>query len=223
MAEGQILAYHDRSDGGLFVTLCEMAFASRCGLEVDLGQTDDVAGVLFSEEAGAVIQVRQENVDDVMGLIKDNGLGDCVRLLGGVSTAHGDVRVSASGRLVFSTPRLNLHRAWSEVSWRMQTLRDNPDCALEEYDRLLDVEEARLPFDRDTRRVSDRLRALLLEVLARPDLPHQPDPEVAAADVLAIIKGMIDAAGERGEGDQPLLVRRVRRAVDGYLNSSDHV
>lgn len=89
--------------------------------------------------------------------------------------------------------------------------------------RLLDVEEARLPFDRDTRRVSDRLRALLLEVLARPDLPHQPDPEVAAADVLAIIKGMIDAAGERGEGDQPLLVRRVRRAVDGYLNSSDHV
>ncbi|WP_133494516.1 TetR/AcrR family transcriptional regulator [Stakelama pacifica] len=89
--------------------------------------------------------------------------------------------------------------------------------------RLLDVEEARLPFDRDTRRVSDRLRALLLEVLARPDLPHQPDPEVAAADVLAIIKGMIDAAGERGEGDQPLLARRVRRAVDGYLNSSDHV
>ena len=141
MAEGQILAYHDRSDGGLFVTLCEMAFASRCGLEIDLSQTDDVAGVLFAEEAGAVIQVRRENVDDVMGLIKDNGLGDCVRLLGGVSTAHGDVRISASGRLVFSAPRVDLHRTWSEVSWRMQTLRDNPDCALEEYDRLLDVED----------------------------------------------------------------------------------
>ena len=72
--------------------------------------------------------------------------------------------------------------------------------------RLLDVEEARLPFDRDTRRVSDRLRALLLEVLARPDLPHQPDPEVAAADVLAIIKAWGDVGGSQADLNGDLLV-----------------
>lgn len=83
--------------------------------------------------------------------------------------------------------------------------------------RLLDLEEARLPFDEDTRHVTRRLRSILLDVLGRADIPRQADPDVAAQDVLAIIKGMIDAAGEHGEQDQATLGRRVWRAVDGYL------
>ena len=86
--------------------------------------------------------------------------------------------------------------------------------------RLLDLEEARLPFDKDTQDVTHRLRSILLGVLGRADIPRQTDPDLAAQDVLAIIKGMVDAAGERGERDQAGLNLRVCRAVDGYLGST---
>ncbi|MFO1071184.1 MAG: TetR/AcrR family transcriptional regulator [Geminicoccaceae bacterium] len=85
--------------------------------------------------------------------------------------------------------------------------------------RLLDFEEARLPLDPETQRVTQRLRALLAQMLVRPDLPPQEDAAVAAADVLAIVKGMIDAAGERGELDAAGLRQRVARAVLGYLGA----
>ena len=85
--------------------------------------------------------------------------------------------------------------------------------------RLLDFEEARLPFDADTRRVSARFCTIVLDLLARPDLPRQPDRAVAARDVMAIIKGMVDAAGDCGEGNGSALATRVRRAVFGYLNA----
>jgi AcrR family transcriptional regulator len=83
--------------------------------------------------------------------------------------------------------------------------------------RLLDLEEARLPFDADTQQVTRRLRTILRDTLHRPDIPAQHDPDIAAQDVLAIIKGMVDTAGERGEFDQDDLDNRVRRAVRGYL------
>jgi AcrR family transcriptional regulator len=86
--------------------------------------------------------------------------------------------------------------------------------------RLLDFEEARLPFDADTERVSERFRSILSNVLQRPDLPQQADSDAAARDVVAIIKGMVDAAGVRGETDQRALSVRVQRAVFGYLNTS---
>jgi len=85
--------------------------------------------------------------------------------------------------------------------------------------RLLDFEEARLPFDADTPQVSERFRAIALDVLSRSDLARQPDREAAAQDVMAIIKGMVDAAGVRGEIDQRELAGRVQRAVFGYLNA----
>ncbi|WP_278495660.1 TetR/AcrR family transcriptional regulator [Pantoea vagans] len=86
--------------------------------------------------------------------------------------------------------------------------------------RLLDLEEARLPFDEDTRGVTRRLHSILLSILTRTDLPQQPDPDLAAKDVLAIIKGMVDAAGERGEHDRNALDSRVSRAVHGYLENA---
>lgn len=83
--------------------------------------------------------------------------------------------------------------------------------------RLLDFEEARLPSDAATQRVRARFMAILADILARPDLPDQPDMPTAAADLAAIMRGMIDSAGERGELGQEALVARVRRAILGYL------
>lgn len=83
--------------------------------------------------------------------------------------------------------------------------------------RLLDFEEGRLPLDTDTQLVRARFMAILADILDRPDLPEQPDMPVAIADVAAIMRGMIDSAGERGEHEQAALVARVRRAVLGYL------
>lgn len=83
--------------------------------------------------------------------------------------------------------------------------------------RLLDFEEARLPLGKETRDVTDRLSAIVAEILRRPDMPPQPDIEIASADLIALAKGLIDAAGQRGEVDPEYLENRVRRAVFGYL------
>jgi AcrR family transcriptional regulator len=83
--------------------------------------------------------------------------------------------------------------------------------------RLLDFEEARLPEDADTKRVKDRFGVILRDLLSRPDVPPQADAEEAARDLMAIVKGIVDAAGVHGEIDQPGLARRVKRAVFGYL------
>ena len=83
--------------------------------------------------------------------------------------------------------------------------------------RLLDFEEARLPFDLDTQQVGERFRVIVSDVLLRPDLPRQADHAAAARDVMAIIKGMVDTAGVHGETDQGALGVRVERAVFGYL------
>ena len=88
--------------------------------------------------------------------------------------------------------------------------------------RLLDFEEARLPLDADTLAIRNKILTLLADILARPDLPRQSDMPSAAGDVLAIMRGMLDAAGERGEEGQGALLARVRRAVLGYLSAPDN-
>jgi len=171
---GRILAYHDRSDGGLFATVCEMAFAGRCGatlyldnlafdprqLDVDghERQTDVLAGnldarilaALFSEELGAVLQVRRHERTAVMQLLREAGLSAQSQVIGHPN-ADGVVRFIVNGRPVFAEARSKLHRAWSEVTHHIQRLRDNPLCAEQEYDRLLDEGDpglnARLTFD----------------------------------------------------------------------------
>ncbi len=85
--------------------------------------------------------------------------------------------------------------------------------------RLLDFEEGRLPLGKETRDVTDRLSAIVAEILRRPDLPRQPDIEVASADIIALVKGLIDAAGQRGEINSEYLEGRVQRAVFGYLTA----
>jgi len=170
--EGLILAYHDRSDGGLFVTLCEMAFAGRCGLDIDLGPVDPVglddAAALFSEELGAVIQVRHTDTDDVLKMLHDQGLGGCSLVIGTLDES-GRVAFRRHGKLVLSVQRESLQQVWSETSLAMQTLRDNPDCAAEEYARIADKVDpglhAELSFDPE-----DDIAAPFIESSARPRL-----------------------------------------------------
>ncbi len=138
VAEGLLLAYHDRSDGGLFVTLAEMAFGGRRGMSVELdGLGIDPLAILFSEELGAALQVASENVDRVHGILERHAI-ETVSCDIGKPTADKTMTVSFGGEVVFRQGVRELNRAWSELTCRMQSLRDNPDCAQEEYDALLD-------------------------------------------------------------------------------------
>ncbi len=130
---GKILAYHDRSDGGLLTTLCEMAFAGHCGLDIDLSTLpiSPIIG-LFNEELGAVIEVNQSDVDSIITQFSPIS----VYRLGYVNT-DDHIRFSYQNKELVSFPRNILHRYWSETSYQLQKLRDNPICAQQEYDSLL--------------------------------------------------------------------------------------
>ncbi len=159
--EGLLLAYHDRSDGGLFTTLCEMAFAGRCGLEIDLaGLAQDDLAVLFNEELGAVLQVRHTDSDDVMNMLEQAGLGTCCQLIGTV--VESDViHIRHGERHIFEDRRSNLQQIWSETTRHMQALRDDPDCAAEEFARITEADpglSVKLTFD-----VNDDIAAPFVE------------------------------------------------------------
>jgi len=144
---GLVLAYHDRSDGGLLVALLEMAFAGRTGLDIDISScgTDDLA-VLFNEEAGAVIQVAETDLDAVLAVLSQHGLDDCSHVVGRVQRKPV-IRLLRGDKVLLQRPRVELHRIWSETTWRLQRLRDNPDCADAEYARLLDADDPGLHAD----------------------------------------------------------------------------
>jgi phosphoribosylformylglycinamidine synthase len=152
--DGLLLAYHDRSDGGLFATLCEMAFAARCGLDIDLsGLGADPLAALFAEELGAVVQVREGEAGQVMARLAEAGLSGCSHPIGAPRADQTLVFTRDQTGLLSGT-RADWQRLWSETSFRMQALRDNPDCAQQEFDTLLDDRDpglaaTRLSFDPD--------------------------------------------------------------------------
>jgi len=160
--EDKLLAYHDRSDGGLFATLVEMAFAGRAGVSVNLDiltmegehasdwgdaknwatqvgerRNEMTLRALFSEELGAVVQVREQDKREVMNVLRELGLGACSHIIGKVNE-RGAIEFTRDAKVIYNQKRSSLHRLWSETSWRIARLRDNPDCADQEYDRLLD-------------------------------------------------------------------------------------
>jgi phosphoribosylformylglycinamidine synthase len=145
--DGRVLAYHDRSDGGLFATLAEMAFAGRVGFDIDLGAdvAQDGLPALFAEELGAVLQVR---AGDVAGVVAAFAGLRCVDL--GAPRADGRIVVRAGPRTLFESDRATLQALWALPSHRMQRLRDNPACADEEYATIAADDpgfSARLAFD----------------------------------------------------------------------------
>ncbi|WP_394779004.1 phosphoribosylformylglycinamidine synthase, partial [Undibacterium sp.] len=174
-SEQKLLAYHDRSDGGLFATLCEMAFAGRSGLAINLdilalesehaadwGDSKNWAGqvaerrndltlrALFNEELGAVIQVRTEQRSEVMDVLRAHNLGACSHIIGKANDS-GVIEFTRDAKQIYSQPRAKLHQLWSKTSWQIARLRDNPACADAEYARLLDAKDPgiqpKLTFD----------------------------------------------------------------------------
>jgi phosphoribosylformylglycinamidine synthase len=149
--QGLILAYHDRSDGGLFVTLAEMMFASRLGISIDLTQwANSILPALFSEELGAVIQVAKYNQQAALKQLEDCGLATCSHMIGEI-TNNQQFTIQVAENLIFSASRKQLQGIWAEPSYKMQALRDNPECAKQQYDQILQDDDpglhAALSFD----------------------------------------------------------------------------
>lgn len=133
VAERKLLAWHDRSDGGLLVTLAEMAFTGHCGVEVDIAALgEDRLAALFNEELGGVIQVRAQDRERVESIFATHGLSDCVHFLGKATEGDRFV-VTAGAHPVYSESRTTLRMWWAETTWQMQRLRDNPECADQEH------------------------------------------------------------------------------------------
>ena len=141
-----IQAYHDRSDGGLFTTLVEMAFAGHAGLEIDIStlmladatnSNNNLAKVLFNEELGAVIQVANVDLDAVNDMINSFSLRDCVHEIGHV-TNQDNIRFTYNENVVLENTRTHYRLAWASTTLAMQTLRDNPQCAQQEHDSKAD-------------------------------------------------------------------------------------
>ena len=164
-ADNKILAYHDRSDGGLFTTLCEMAFAGRAGLQANIhAASGDAISALFNEELGAVIQVRASEADTILAQLN---LHLSAQIIGAV-TNNNQIEISVNGKAIFTDSRVNLHRMWSETTLHMQSLRDNPECAQQEYDRILNTADTGLHVH-TTFDINDNISAPYLN-LARPKM-----------------------------------------------------
>ena len=159
----KLLAYHDRSDGGLFASLCEMAFAGRTGLDINLDiltlesehsadqgdaknwaeqvaerRNDLTLRALFNEELGAVVQIRTEQRSEVMDVLRAYNLGACSHIIGKPTTT-GKIVFTRDAKEIYTQDRNSLHQIWSKTSWQIARMRDNPACADAEYARLVDA------------------------------------------------------------------------------------
>ena len=140
-AKGAILAYHDRSDGGLAAALCEMMFASHVGVEIVadalVSKDRTLNQALFNEELGAVIQVARGRAAEVERDFEAAGMGWSLKYLGNL-TQDDHLNIYLEGKCVLSEDRVDLQKAWNEVSWQIARMRDNPECADSEYELISD-------------------------------------------------------------------------------------
>ncbi|MDF1655208.1 MAG: phosphoribosylformylglycinamidine synthase [Coxiellaceae bacterium] len=165
--EESILAYHDRSDGGLLATISEMMFAGGVGVTIDFDTKDTaLLAAIFNEELGAVIQVSKHQSAAIQRQLCEAGLKACVHVIGYLND-QDELHINACGERVYKQSRTALHRLWSETSYQLQKLRDNPDCAQQEYDDLLRADRqgvcAQLNFD-----ASEDITAPYINVGAKP-------------------------------------------------------
>jgi len=138
--ERKILAYHDRSDGGLLATMVEMAFAGHVGVDIELPSDRDPFAGLFSEELGAVIQIRAADLDDVYDVLRQHRLKHHITRIGTLNTKFA-LRVKHRNQVIFNEGLSELRAIWSDVTRRIAALRDNPACAESEFKLKLDVED----------------------------------------------------------------------------------
>ena len=165
-SNNKILAYHDRSDGGLFATLAEMAFAGRCGLEANIdGLAGNALEILFNEELGAVIQVRASDAEAIHEAFNHHISAHFI----GTVTKQNEINITQNGKTIFADTRVNLHRMWSETTYHMQSLRDNPACAQQEYDRILNTADTGLHVH-TTFDINDNISAPYISSGIRPKM-----------------------------------------------------
>jgi phosphoribosylformylglycinamidine synthase len=170
LSEGRLLAYHDRSDGGLFAAVCEMSFAGGVGVELELDALgDEDAAALFSEELGALVQVRQADLEAVLQVFAARGLAACTHVVG---RPRPDARISflRAGTEVLGASRFVWRALWSATSHQLQRLRDDPACADEE-------QAARV--DRDERGLDGVVVPFALEPPRAPHVARGARPRVA--------------------------------------------
>ncbi|KKM81410.1 hypothetical protein LCGC14_1330100 [marine sediment metagenome] len=151
VADNKLLAYHDRSDGGLFTAVAEMAFAGHTGVTIDLdGLTGSDIEVLYNEELGAVIQVANSDLDAVNAVFAEHGIAAISHAIGTLNS-DDTVVFNRAGNTVLSNTRTELRTIWAETTYQMQARRDNPDCAKQEFDAKFDAKDpglnVKLNFD----------------------------------------------------------------------------
>ncbi|MBT1062828.1 phosphoribosylformylglycinamidine synthase [Bowmanella sp. Y26] len=129
--QGLVWAYHDRSDGGLFTTIAEMAFAGNCGANVQLDGLGDALAALYNEELGAVLQVPAAKLDDIKQVFADNGLAALVHVIG-EPVSDDRLQFTLAGQSVLSETRSHYRALWAQTTHQIQSMRDNPDCVAQE-------------------------------------------------------------------------------------------
>ncbi|OIQ26034.1 MAG: phosphoribosylformylglycinamidine synthase [Vibrio sp. MedPE-SWchi] len=169
VANDQVVAYHDKGDGGLFVTLAEMAFAGHCGVNADIAALgEDTLAALFNEELGAVIQVRNDDLDAVLSTLAENGLEACSHVIGSVE-ASDELVIKSGESVVIERNRTELRTIWAETTHKMQGLRDNPVCADQEHEAKKDNSDpglnVKLSFD-----VNEDIAAPFINTGAKPKM-----------------------------------------------------
>ena len=146
-----ISAYHDRSDGGLFVTLCEMAFAGHIGIDINLNSSGDLIENLFNEELGAVIQIHKKNEKIIKKVFVESGLDQKMIHTIGTINKNYKFNIKFNKEDVFIAEMGDLHGKWSETSYQLQALRDNPECAKQEYESITNQNDpgifVKIPFE----------------------------------------------------------------------------
>ncbi len=190
----QLLAYHDRSDGGLLACIAEMAFASHCGISinvdmiaVDVGQEQDwgdaknwaqqVSGrrheqtmrALFNEELGAVIQIRRSDRDAVFALLRNLGLSAYSHVIAKPNT-NGRIEIWRDAKNIFAQPREVLQKMWTNTSYQIARLRDNPSCADSEFALLDDIADPG---------ISPKITFDIAQDIASPFINKNDRPKVA--------------------------------------------
>ena len=140
--DGLLLAYHDRSDGGVYTTLVEMCLAGHVGVDIEcadlISDADDLLAWLFNEELGVVLQVKSADSAEVLRQLSSCGLAEQSRVIGTLNT-DDQIRFTIKGEAVLTDSRTQIHRTWAHTSFRLQAMRDNANCAQQEYDALLDA------------------------------------------------------------------------------------
>lgn len=134
----EILAYHDRSDGGLFTTVAEMAFAGRCGLDLNLKTSEDALTELFNEELGAVFQIKVSDLEKFVSVFQLKGVSDKFVSVIGKPTKDQTVSIKVNGSSVYESTRSKLQQLWSATSYHIQKLRDNPETSSQEFESIAD-------------------------------------------------------------------------------------